>query len=297
MHTLFKTARHKGRRLLHAPYDKEVEEVRDRHGQMPKILDLGCGTGIWMLEMAEKFQRTHFYGVDLHPLGPEVILANIDIDVPHDFETPWSWGEESFDVIHLQMGLGSVQNWQNLFAKIRRNLRPASPHAPPKAAGWFESVEMDWEPRCDDGTLPENGALRNWWNHVSRAYAEVHRPLQHNPHMKEDLEATGFRGVEEVVYKVPLNGWPQEDIPHRLGMWWQITMSAGGGDGSSFQGLEALSLAVLTRTWGWPPEHARRLVHEALEEAGNFNVHAYNNLHVVWARTPFPHEIERRAEM
>lgn len=37
-----------------------------------RILDLGTGTGIWAIEMAEQHPEIQFTGVDLAPIQPEV---------------------------------------------------------------------------------------------------------------------------------------------------------------------------------------------------------------------------------
>jgi len=278
MHTLFKTAREKSHRLLHAPFDEDM--AIHRSGQKPRILDLGCGTGIWLIEMSEKFQNTELLGVDLHAMGPASLPDNVEMRPAFDYETPWALGEATWDIVHLQMALGSVSSWPHLYSKILTHLKPGT--------GWFESVEIDWEPRCDDGTL-RPGRLTEWWfPYVSRAYDGACRPLRYNPNMGEDLEAAGFKDVQHRQYRIPLNGWSTDRVEHRSGMWWNIAMSSGQGDGG--HGMDALSLAPLTRFNNWSESDARRLVSEALEQAVNPNVHAYNVLHVWWARAPFPGE-------
>lgn len=39
------------------------------------ILDLGCGTGIWVIEMADGFPSALVSGVDLSPIQPEWVPA------------------------------------------------------------------------------------------------------------------------------------------------------------------------------------------------------------------------------
>jgi len=55
-----------------------VDEVFNRNA---KVLDIGCGSGIWCLDMAQKYPNCHFTGFD--------ILANFPLDVKEpnvDFE-------------------------------------------------------------------------------------------------------------------------------------------------------------------------------------------------------------------
>ncbi|KAF9769629.1 hypothetical protein IL306_012930 [Fusarium sp. DS 682] len=55
-----------------------------------KILDLGTGSGIWAIDMAEQYPSAKVIGVDTTPVQP-----NID-----DVEDDWLWGEGTFDLIH-----------------------------------------------------------------------------------------------------------------------------------------------------------------------------------------------------
>lgn len=34
-----------------------------------------------------------------------------------DFESQWTFGKDSFDLIHLRVGTGSVSSWSSLFRK------------------------------------------------------------------------------------------------------------------------------------------------------------------------------------
>lgn len=61
---------------------------------------------------------------------PEVALANLTLissrrippnlrfRVPRDYESPWTLGEDSWDLIHLRMACGSVTSWPELYQKI-----------------------------------------------------------------------------------------------------------------------------------------------------------------------------------
>lgn len=278
MHALLRAAREE--KLLNAP-TKALELPPGPTGERSRVLDLGCGTGIWLNAMAEKWPEAEFLGVDMNMMGPATLLPNVDIRVPWDYESPWALGEESWDIIHLQMALGSVQNWGTLYRRILTHLKPGS--------GWFESVEIDFQPRCDDGTL-QGGRLVEWWErYVRDAFKTVERPIEYNEGTGAALMEAGFKDVQHVSIRIPLNSWPPDKNEHLSGQWWTIAMSPGV-QGTGGYGMEAYSLAALTRIYGWPADHVRRLCEEALAQAADPNVHAYNNLHIWWARAPHPEE-------
>jgi hypothetical protein len=106
-HKLFAVAR---RDMLHqAPVPQ--------HGET-RILDLGTGTGIWAIDMADKFLHAEVLGLDLVNIQPERIPPNLRFRVPRDYESPWSLGEDSWDLIHLRMACGSVTSWPELYQKV-----------------------------------------------------------------------------------------------------------------------------------------------------------------------------------
>ena len=282
MHTMIQTIRPRENRLIHAPF-RELPPGRTG-SQRSRVLDLGCGTGIWALDVAEKYPQTEVLGIDLNRMGPNSLLDNVDIRVPVDYESPWSLGQDSWDLIHLQMGLGSVSSWPSLFRKIFAHLRPGD--------GWFESVEIDYQPRCNDNSLPQDAKLNQWYYYVSEAYHSIGRKIAYDHEMKRPLEEAGFTEVTHVEYVLPLNSWVPEDqnrATHRAGNWYQIAMSAFPPENHLF-GLEAMSLAPVTKVNNWPVDHVRRLCAEAMEEAIDPRVHAYNVLHITTARKPHSRE-------
>ena len=250
-------------------------------GNRPRVMDLGCGTGLWMLQMAEEYPNVDYHGFDINYMLPNTLLSNIEPYVPYDIESPWNMGWGHWNMIHLQLMIGSIINWTYLFQQIRRHLMPG---------GWFESVEIDWQPRCEDGTMntdPEAPGLLQWWRRVSRAYLVGHHGLEYHQDIERELQAHGFKEIQHNTYKIPLCGWHTTDpVLHRVGSWWNIAMSPGSID-EGCAGLEAMSLRpLLENETGWTPENVRRLCHEAITEASDVRVHAFNVLHVVTARAP-----------
>ncbi|KAG9547240.1 methyltransferase LaeA, partial [Aureobasidium melanogenum] len=92
-----------------------IPEVAHR----PRIMDLGCGTGFWAIDMGEQYPEGEVLGLDLANLQPAQIPPNVRFQIPFNFETPyWSLGQDSWDLIHMQMLCGSVSSWPNLYAKV-----------------------------------------------------------------------------------------------------------------------------------------------------------------------------------
>lgn len=59
----------------------------------------------------------HLSPLDLPNLASR-IPPNVRFQIPFNFEGFWSLGQDSWDLIHLQMLCGSVSSWPNLYEKI-----------------------------------------------------------------------------------------------------------------------------------------------------------------------------------
>lgn len=87
-----------------------------------KILDLGTGTGIWALDIAEYEHYTHILHLDRYPkltsnrkfptakvigndisaIQPNWVTPNVEFII-EDFENEWLYEKDSFDFIHARL--------------------------------------------------------------------------------------------------------------------------------------------------------------------------------------------------
>lgn len=238
------------------------------HPRNGRFLDLGCGTGIWAIDVAQKYPDAFVVGVDLSPIQPLNSPRNCDFYAPFDFESPWALGEDSWDLIHMQLGCGSVVSWPSLYRRIFAHLRPGA---------WFEQVEIDFEPRCDDRSL-EGLALHHWYQCLKQATEEAMRPLAHNPRETiRHLQEAGFTEIDHQIVGLPLNPWHQDEHEKTVARWYNLAIC---------ESIETFSLAPFTRFFGWPVDRIKRLVADVRSEAFNKDIHAYNILHIYQARKP-----------
>ncbi|KAL4917850.1 S-adenosyl-L-methionine-dependent methyltransferase [Aspergillus aurantiobrunneus] len=255
-HKLFTVAR-VSESLIYAP-----------HPGCGRFLDLGCGTGIWAIEVAKQYPDAFVAGVDLAPIQPPNHPKNCEFYAPFDFEAPWAMGEDSWDLIHLQMGCGSVLGWLNLYRRVFSHLRPGA---------WFEQVEIDFEPRCDDRSL-DGLALRHWYQYLKQATADRMRPIAHSSRDTiKNLQDAGFTEIDHQIVGLPLNPWHQDEHERKVARWYNLAIS---------ESIENLSLAPFSRIYGWPVEKIQQLAADVKSEAFNKEIHAYNILHIYQARKP-----------
>ncbi|GFF57622.1 LaeA-like regulator of secondary metabolism, putative [Aspergillus udagawae] len=199
---------------------------------------------------------------------------NCRFHAPFDFEFPWKkLGEESWDVIRLQVCGGSVVNWPSLYRRVIAHLRPDA---------WFEQVDIDFEPKCEDRTVG-GSALYNWYCKLSQATSDAARPISHQFQATIDhLRNAGFTDVEHKQFILPLNKWHPDSRMRSIGRWYGRTF---------FESIEPLSLAPLCRILGWTPGEVRHLVSDAKSELLDLAVHTFHVLHIYTARRDTPSSV------
>jgi len=134
------------------------------------------------------------------------------------------------------------------------------------------------EPRCDDGTLPPNSHLVEWYRYLDDATKRINRPIAFPHNTKEMLHQAGFIEINEQIIRAPLNGWSTDPHQKRIGRWYNIGLS---------EGIQALSLAPFFRVFQWDPiQHINPLCNEVKSEMSKTKIHVYNNIHIITARKP-----------
>jgi SAM-dependent methyltransferase len=195
------------------------------------ILDLGTGTGIWAIDMADLYPSAHVLGTDLSPIQPDFIPPNCEFEID-DVTLEWTFPQNHFDFIHLREMFGSVADWDQLFEQAFRHT---------KEGGWVEIVEHSVEPECDDGTMPPGHFYEEWGRTVVASGEKVGKSFRIWKEAKGYMERAGFVDITEVRYKWPMNGWSKDPLQREIGRWNQLRLH---------DGVEGFMLRLLTNALG-----------------------------------------------
>lgn len=218
--------------------------------------------------MAKKYPDAYILGVDLVPMQPRNRPMNCDFQSPRDYEGPWLLGEDSWDLIRLQMGCGSVSNWPNLYRRIIAHLRPGT--------GYFEQVEIDFKPHVEPELAPDQ-ALSQWYQHLKDATDMARKPIAFNRNIPHMLKEAGFVDIDQQLIGLPLNEWCGDQHEREVGKWYNLAFS---------ESTSTLLQAPLTRISNWQLDQIHALAAAATSQAYNKNIKAYNLLHIITARRP-----------
>jgi SAM-dependent methyltransferase len=232
-----------------------------------QVLDLGTGTGVWAIDVADAYPSAIVTGTDLSPIQPSWIPPNVRFEID-DMEAEWTFDEGRFDLIHVRGLHGSITDWPALYAQCLRALKPG---------GYLEQAEYSAQFTSDDDTIPPGGGIEAW-NQVGPAcHKQLNRELQVLESMRQHMLDAGFGEVVEHRYKWPIGPWPKNPLLKDLGQWARAHVETG---------LENWTLRLLTSVLGWTADEVRLLCANVRREIRNPRVHATHRMNVVYGRKP-----------
>ncbi|OLN81027.1 hypothetical protein CCHL11_09991 [Colletotrichum chlorophyti] len=237
--------------------DGELACSPNRH-TAKRVLDLGTGTGIWAIDLADSNPGAEIIGVDLSAIQPEFLPSNCSFEID-DLELDWQWNLP-FDYIFCRSLAGSWADFPSIIRKAYDNLTPG---------GYFEIQDLELPSRCDDGSVPPTAATYRWQATLLDAADHVGRPLNYAPDCIPDLRRAGFVDISHQVFKWPFNTWPEDPKLKELGRWHCTNLEMG---------IEGFSLALLTRAKGWSRADVEALCEEVKVEVKDTRLHSYWNM-------------------
>jgi cyclopropane fatty-acyl-phospholipid synthase-like methyltransferase len=107
-----------------------------------RILDVGTGTDIWAIDVADEYPSSQAIGIDLSPLQLGWVPPKAQFYV-EDAETEWIYSSDKFfDLIHTRIMVGSIGDWGKFASQAYTHLRHD---------GWIELHEpQSWIVSDDD---------------------------------------------------------------------------------------------------------------------------------------------------
>jgi len=241
--------------------------IKDLEGGVHHVLDIATGTGIWAIEFASMFPSANVIGTDLSPIQPHFVPPNCHFEVD-DAEDVWSFSHK-FDYVHGRALATCFKSHLKVIQSAFDSLRPG---------GYLELQDCIVPFRCIDDTI-KGTALEHWVDLIIRGTAALGKDWTRISKYKHYLEMAGFEDVVERRYEWPVGTWARGERNKVLGLWYREDLLSG---------LQAVSLAVLTRGLGMTAQEVEVLLVSVREEIKSNMIHVYIPVRVVYGRKPKP---------
>ena len=246
-------------KMYHAPLARDPEA----------ILDIGTGTGIWCMDVADAFPAAGVIGVDISPIQPAWVPPNLHFEV-FDAEQPWTFADDRFSLVHTRIMNGfSLRDWPGFYEKAFKTLKPG---------GWVENQEFDLFVQSDDGTIPANSVFQRWLRYFQEGLEKGGLTARCFPDVIErQMRHAGFVNTRVLPFKGPIGPWPKDKTLREAGIYNMVAM---------LEGLHGLSARVFQGILGWRSDEMEVFLASVRAELRKKSIHCYWPVYIFIGQKP-----------
>ncbi|KAH6639667.1 S-adenosyl-L-methionine-dependent methyltransferase [Boeremia exigua] len=245
-----------------------------------RVLDIGTGTGLWAIDMADYFPNAEITATDLSPIHPPNLPPNLTFEID-DANSSFTYPPDHFDLVHIRGLTGCIKSWHTLYQQCYAALKPG---------GWIEHLEFSVETSASP-TSTEYGdqILTAFSQSVLNVGAQkTGMPFDVVDTMHQTLSSPdlGFVDVQVQTFIWPIGPWPKDPYLKDLGRW---------GERNWCDGIEGWVMALYTRLLGWTYDEVKSFVRDFQGVIKDRRGRLWQEVRVVYARKPYPGEVAHKA--
>lgn len=242
------------------------------------ILDIGSGSGLWAMEMAQTYPSVNIIGTDLSSaLLPSDVPPNLTFEIADAAD---SWPPCRYDFIHMRNLVGGgIRDWNQLLRDAYAHLKPGGQLEFTEVRPRFFDVDPEQAdlPDLAAGEKPEIGAsCLEYEITYAGMCARMELDFDPIPRIADFLSSSlGAESVRERVDWLPVKSWGNDPIARRKG---EIVMEM-------IDYLENWTL-MLFGVCGWEEADTRALLERVKKEVRDPKLRSYTKVTFITARKP-----------
>ncbi|KAH6984716.1 S-adenosyl-L-methionine-dependent methyltransferase [Ilyonectria sp. MPI-CAGE-AT-0026] len=223
-----------------------------------KIADLGTGTGLWAIEVGDKYPSAEVLGLDLSPIQPVWVPPNVKFLVD-DVEDEWLNGDD-FDFVHLRNMIPILKSPVGLLKQAYAHMKPGA---------WVELQDVDGDVHTDDDSIPKDWPIKRFTELLLEAFAQFGTNAHAAVFGGQYLAEAGFVNIKHNYIKLPYGTWPRDKVMRLVGMYYRTACE------EFFPAVGAIHFPML----GWEKPAIEIFFAECRKSMRDPNVHAYGKMH------------------
>lgn len=184
----------------------KIEEKLNNNKNI-QILECGCGTGIWSMEICEKYEYSNVIGIDINNQFPNEIkpvncifrILNI---LDTNFQNKLSYMlklnvQNYFDFIYQKfMVLALKENdWNNIIQKYINILKPG---------GWIQFVETDLIIYNKINNIPFSDKIQELINQLNKYFIKNNINNNYMKNLHKSFKDNNLLNVKKIIYSCPI---------------------------------------------------------------------------------------------
>ncbi|KAF2729529.1 S-adenosyl-L-methionine-dependent methyltransferase [Polyplosphaeria fusca] len=232
-----------------------------------RILDLGTGTGIWAIDMGDKFPSAEILGNDISPIQPSLVPPNVKFEVD-DLEDEWVYSSK-FDFIHARYLACAIRDWSKLLTQAYKFTKPG---------GWVEFQDFDTNFYTSTaGEYTPDCVIGEWMGKIAAGIKGFGVEPDPGPKLEQWVKDHGFINVTAKTLPFPVGTWPKDKKLKEIGAFNLIMF---------LDNLEGMTLRTYASAYGWNAEEVKVLCAKVRSAFKNPRMRFQHNFYVVYAQKP-----------
>ncbi|KAK7728463.1 hypothetical protein SLS57_002351 [Botryosphaeria dothidea] len=173
-----------------------------------RVLDVGTGTGLWAVDMGDRYPSCEVVGTDLSPTQVPYAPPNVRFEID-DCCSEWTYPENSFDLIHVRGLTGSVGSWPKFYQECLKHLRPN---------GYLEQLEFGVNIHTEPDRTEYDEIIKSFGPLLVEAGERMGKTFEIAEHMTELIEKAG-KGPDVQTLPVSETFWGPPNAQSMILNW------------------------------------------------------------------------------